>query len=93
MSFSSQNFETYITRALLLHAARLMTWLIGVRPTVDQSWKALIYLNVIVSDSFCMFLVTESVGVPFRMFSVSFVAVVPYVFCCPWCSVLYVFCY
>ena len=42
MKFNSQNSSENLYNALiLLHAARLMTWLIGVRPAVDSSWKAL----------------------------------------------------
>ena len=35
-------WKIYKTPLILLHAARLKTWLIGVRPTVDLSWKALL---------------------------------------------------
>ena len=31
------------TPLILLHVARLKTWLTGVRPAVDLSWKALVY--------------------------------------------------
>ena len=39
-----------ITPLILLHAARLMTRLMGVRPAVDFSWKALTYINVWIFD-------------------------------------------
>ena len=34
--------KIYKTFLILLHAARLQTWLTGVRPAVDLSWKALL---------------------------------------------------
>ena len=42
MKFKSQNSsEIYIIPLILLHAARLMIWLVGVRPAVNLTWKAL----------------------------------------------------
>ena len=44
MKFSSQNSSENVYNALiLLHAARLMTRLISVRPAVELSWKTLLY--------------------------------------------------
>ena len=37
--------KIYKTPLILLHAARLMTRLTGVRPAVDLSWKALLYTH------------------------------------------------
>ena len=36
-------WKIYKTPLILLHVARLKTWLTGVRPRVDLSWKALLY--------------------------------------------------
>ena len=38
--------KIYKTPLILFHAARLMTRLMGVRPAVDLSWKALLYYSV-----------------------------------------------
>ena len=35
--------KIYKTPLILLHAARLKTWLTDARPAVDLSWKALVY--------------------------------------------------
>ena len=35
--------KSYITPLILLRVARLTTRLIGVRPAVDLSWKAVVY--------------------------------------------------
>ena len=44
MEFNSQNSSENLYNALiLLHAARLMARLIGVRPAVEISWKTLLY--------------------------------------------------
>ena len=45
LEFSDRNSsENLCSSLLLLHAARLMTWVIEVRPAVDLSWKALWYI-------------------------------------------------
>ena len=41
MNLNSQNSTESLSNALILfHVARLMTWLIGVQPAVNLSWKA-----------------------------------------------------
>ena len=39
-------WKIYKTPQILLHAARLKTWLTGVRPAVHSSWKALSYMII-----------------------------------------------
>ena len=38
-------WKIYKTPLILLHAARHKTWLTGVRPAVELSWKALTYAD------------------------------------------------
>ena len=40
--FTVNSSENLHSTLILLHAVRLMTWLIGVQPAVDLSWKALV---------------------------------------------------